>query len=334
MLAEVKVMSGAGASPNPASRRAGREQVNPPQGFDPWSDQTDMTQAPDDPWLRPTDTATGQGSTTASVDRIQSQLRRHFEAAFGDRESMRLRAMLDAAEQAIAVVARTDAPYHNCEHTLLVCLVGQQILRGKQALGDPVSAQEWVHYIVSLLFHDIGYVKNLLPGDIEGSLVSDGLGGWRQLPSGATDAFLTPIHVDRGVAHVRRLFAHNPWIDAEILATYIESTRFPVPDGVRNQPRSRFQWQDLVRSADLIGQLADPAYLQKLPALYEEFVDCGRAQADGLSSYRDLVARFPQFYRQVVDPLVGVGFEALNAHAEGRRWGTSLRATIAQCESG
>ncbi len=334
MTTEVESRSDADPSPDCASRNRGREQVTPRQGFDPWSDQTDMMQAPDEPRLRPTGTITGQGSATTSIDRIQSKLRLHFEAAFGDRESLRLRAMLDAAEQAITVLARTDAPYHNCEHTLLVCLVGQQILRGKQALGDPVSAQEWLHYIVALLFHDIGYVKDLLPGDIEGSLVSDGLGGWRQLPSGATDAFLTPIHVDRGVAHVRLLFAHNPWIDAEILTTYIESTRFPVPEEVRSQPRSRFQWQDLVRSADLIGQLADPAYLQKLPALYEEFVDCGRAQADGLTSYRDLVARFPRFYRLVVEPLVGVGFEALNAHAEGRRWGASLHATIAQCESG
>jgi len=272
-------------------------------------------------------------STTAdALDRLQASLKQHFEAVFGDREALRLQAMLDAAEHAITTIARTDAPYHNREHTLLVCQVGQQILNGKHALGDTISAQQWVNYIVSLLFHDIGYVKDALPGDIAGSLVADGLGAWVQLPSGATDAFLTPLHVDRGVAYVRQFFANNSLIDAEVLAVHIENTRFPPPQHVRDRTRSRHQWRDLVPAADLIGQLADPGYLQKLPALYAEFLECGVAQATGLAGPADLVRQFPRFYRELVASLVEVGFEALEAVPEGRLWGESLRATIARCQ--
>ena len=298
--------------------------------FDPWSDSVDMAA----PRIDPAVTAKGPVATAALVGRLQALLREHFEAAFSDHEPARLQLMLDAVDTAITNIARTDAPYHNCEHTLLVCLVGQQILSGKQALGDPISAHDWVHYIVSLLFHDVGYVKSLLPGDTVGSRVADGLGGWRQLPAGATDAFLTPFHVDRGVAFVRQLFAHTPLIDVEMLAFNIENTRFPVPEHVRSRARSRLQWQDLTRAADLIGQLADPAYLQKLPALYAEFLECGTAQSSGLTSHFDLIQQFPHFYSNVVDPLVQVGLEALDAHAVGRRWGESLQATITQCEAG
>ena len=299
--------------------------------FDPWSDSADMAS----PQMDPAGHAAQEPEVTAAlIARLQVLLREHFEAAFGDQEGARLQLMLEAVDTAISNIGRTDAPYHNCEHTLLVCLVGQQILSGKQALGDPISAHDWVHYLVSLLFHDIGYLKSLLPGDIVGSRAADGLGGWLQLPDGATDAFLTPIHVDRGVAFVRQLFADNPLIDVEMLAFNIENTRFPVPEPVRSRSRSRLQWQDLTRAADLIGQLADPAYLQKLPALYTEFLECGSAQSSGLKSYIDLIRQFPHFYSQVVDPLVQVGLEALDAHALGRRWGQSLQATITQCQGG
>lgn len=268
------------------------------------------------------------------IGQLQALLKARFEAAFGASEPQRLQALLDAAEVALACIARTDAPYHNREHTLLVCLVGQQILEGKQALGDPVSASDWVHYIISLLFHDIGYVKDALPGDIKGSMAADGLGGWRQLPSGATDAFLTPIHVDRGVALVRQLFAKHPLIDAEVLGANIEHTRFPVSQQLLALGRSRFSWPDLVQAADLIGQLADPAYLQKLPALNAEFVECGVAHGDGQSGHADLVHLFPEFYRKVAKPLMEVGFEVLDGTTASRVWGDSLRATLAQCEAG
>ncbi len=323
----VKKLRSAEASPAPMTGNAVSARS---RQFDPWSDSVDMAAPRIDPAAKPKEPV----ATAVLVGRLQALLREHFEAAFSDHEPARLQLMLDAVDTAITNIARTDAPYHNCEHTLLVCLVGQQILSGKQALGDSISAHDWVHYIVSLLFHDVGYVKSLLPGDLVGSRVADGLGGWRHLPDGATDAFLTPFHVDRGVAFVRQLFAHTPLIDVEMLAFNIENTRFPVPEQVRSRSRSRLQWQDLTRAADLIGQLADPTYLQKLPALYAEFLECGTAQSSGLKSHVDLIQQFPHFYSNVVDPLVQVGLEALDAHAVGRRWGESLQATIAQCEAG
>ena len=71
-----------------------------------------------------------------------------------------------------------------------------------------------------------------------------------------------------------------------------------------------------------------------LNALYTEFLECGSAQSSGLKSYVDLIRQFRHFYSQVVDPLVQVGLEALDAHALGWRWGESLQATITQCQGG
>jgi hypothetical protein len=49
-------------------------------------------------------------------------------------------------------------------------------------------------------------------------------------PRGASDAFLTPYHVERGKIVVRHRFAPVPLIDEDRIAAGIELTRFPVPD--------------------------------------------------------------------------------------------------------
>jgi len=54
------------------------------------------------------------------------------------------------------IFANSDAPYHNAEHTMMVTLVGQEILRGKHIREGGVSPHDWLHFISSLLCHDIG----------------------------------------------------------------------------------------------------------------------------------------------------------------------------------
>ena len=58
-------------------------------------------------------------------------------------------------------IANSDAPYHNAEHTMMVTLVGQEILRGKHIREGGVTPRDWLHFISSLLCHDIGYVRGV-----------------------------------------------------------------------------------------------------------------------------------------------------------------------------
>jgi hypothetical protein len=55
-------------------------------------------------------------------------------------------------------IGNSDALYHNVEHTILVTLVGQEILRGKHIREGSISCEDWMHTMISLLCHDIGYV--------------------------------------------------------------------------------------------------------------------------------------------------------------------------------
>ena len=62
---------------------------------------------------------------------------------------------------ALENIANSDALYHNVEHTILVTLVGQEILRGKHIREGGVTTEDWLHFIVSLVCHDIGYLKKI-----------------------------------------------------------------------------------------------------------------------------------------------------------------------------
>jgi hypothetical protein len=257
---------------------------------------------------------------------------RNFRQMFDGREIALRETVLEAVNFAMMALGQADTQYHNSEHTFIVCLAGQDILRGKSELGDPISPEDWASYVISLLFHDIGYLKKLFPSDGPNAVVANSDGAFFPLPPGATDASLTRIHVDRGIAFVREHFKNDRFIDVQLLVKNIENTRFPPPPEVRETPRSRHSWPDMVRAADLIGQLADPNYLRKLPALYEEFLECGTADVMGLKNYRGLLQQFPNFVSQMIRPLVGEGFVALGAAPNGQRWIESLNQSIAYCE--
>ena len=108
-----------------------------------------------------------------------------------------------AGNMALENIANSDALYHNTDHTILVTLVGQEILRGKHIREGGVTAEDWLHFAVSLLCHDIGYVKGVCQADQSGQYATGEAQPLVALPAGATDAALTPYHVDRGKLFVK-----------------------------------------------------------------------------------------------------------------------------------
>ena len=107
---------------------------------------------------------------------------------------------------ALENIANSDAPYHDVNHTIMVTLVGQEILRGKHIVQGGITPRDWLHFMVSLLCHDIGYVRGVCHGDGDGRYVMNAKGETTELPPGATDAALTPYHVNRSKLFVRERF--------------------------------------------------------------------------------------------------------------------------------
>ena len=106
-------------------------------------------------------------------------------------------ALLDeAARLVIERIAASDALYHDAEHTALVTLVAQDILRGLR-FQRTVSPEDWLHVIVAALCHDLGYLRGVCHGDDGERQVIDAAGNTVCLPRGASDAYLAPYHVCR-----------------------------------------------------------------------------------------------------------------------------------------
>ncbi|MBD1910138.1 MULTISPECIES: Npun_R2479 family HD domain-containing metalloprotein [unclassified Leptolyngbya] len=227
---------------------------------------------------------------------------------------------------ALENIANSDALYHNVEHTILVTLVGQEILRGKHIREGGVSCEDWLHFIVSLVCHDIGYVKGVCREDRDGYYATGQSEHRVSLPAGASDASLTPYHVDRAKLFVDERFGSNRLIDADIVKKNIELTRFPVPSDEDHQ--DTMNYPGLVRAADLIGQLSDPRYLKKIGALYYEFEETGVNQHLGYSHPGDLRKNYPTFYWKGVFPYVKDGLRYLALTQQGQQIIANLYSNV------
>ncbi|MCT7954007.1 Npun_R2479 family HD domain-containing metalloprotein [Laspinema palackyanum] len=231
-----------------------------------------------------------------------------------------------AGGMALENIANSDALYHNVEHTILVTLVGQEILRGKHIREGGVSCEDWLHFTISLLCHDIGYVKGVCREDSEG-LYATGINGTMiALDPGCTDASLTPYHVDRGKLFIEERFGGHKLINSEEIKLNIELTRFPVPAEADHQ--DTVNYPGLVRAADLIGQLSDPRYLKKISGLFYEFEETGFNQKVGYRNPGDLRKNYPKFYWGVVHQYIKDGLTCLELTQQGKQIIANLYANV------
>ena len=165
-----------------------------------------------------------------AAEALGSHLAERMRRRFGSTDGDLIERVQSAARLALDCIGNSDALYHNVEHTMLVTLVGYDILRGRQLLIE-TSASDYAHLIFACLFHDIGYVRGILKGDSADGYIVDAKGNKAELPRGSSDAALMPYHVDRSKLFVLDRVAKDKSLDATRLANAIECTRFPPPHG-------------------------------------------------------------------------------------------------------
>ena len=248
-----------------------------------------------------------------------------YQLMFGRRDrdhGATLRAM---AHLAVERISSSDALYHDVQHTIMVTSVGQTILRGR-IMVEEVTPEDWLHFTVATLCHDLGYLRGACPGDGDGRYVIDAECNTVEAPRGASDAFLAPYHIERGKIFVRHRCRAIPYLDPERIARAIELTRFPIPEG--DDYAETATEAALVRAADLIGQLGDPNHPRKLNALYYEFAETGIAAQLGYHSPADLAEQYPRFFWSRVEPYLVTALEHLERTVAGKAWIAQLYAHV------
>lgn len=229
-------------------------------------------------------------------------------------------------------IANSDVLYHDVDHTMMVTLAGQAILQGKHLCEGGVTPRDWLHFMMALLCHDIGYVKGICRNDKNGVFATGNDGQVVTIPQEGTDAALTPYHVDRSKLFVRERFGKQLLrdIDAELIVSFIEMTRSPVPDD--DFYKDTKGYPGLVRAADLIGQLGDPNYLRRIPALFYEFEELGANTKLGYKNPGDMRRSYARFYWNVISPYIQDALRYLRVTQEGKQWIANLHSHVFEIE--
>jgi hypothetical protein len=268
------------------------------------------------------------------IDRCGEELETIYEQTYGDRLPTFGRTAVWCSKLALEYIANSDALYHDINHTVMVAMVGQSILQGKHISRGGVSPQDWLHFTIALLCHDIGYVRGICSND-NGNVVSTGINNEVvELRADSTDAALAPYHVDRSKRFISERFSQPLFIEinAEIINEYIELTRFPVPKDDYYQTTNSYG--GLLRAADFIGQLGDPNYLRRLPALYHELEEVDSNAKIGYKSLEDMRMNYAHFYWDSVNPYIQDALRYLRVTQEGKQWIANLYSHIFDIEHG
>lgn len=270
------------------------------------------------------------------IDYCMDQLRTTYKRNYSDMDNEVGNVIVWSSHLALEIIANSDALYHNVEHTVMVALAGQAILEGKHLSEGGVTPKKWANFMIALLCHDIGYVKGICKGDASHRIATGVDDQTVAIRKDGTDAALAPYHVDRSKRFVRERFGkgmlEQDLVDSDLIESYIEMTRFPIPDDEMHQDTKGYK--GLVRAADFIGQLGDPYRNQKCTALFYEFEELGLNKKLGYKSPGDLRESNAKFYWDHVNRYVQDGMRYLRVTQDGKQWIANLQANVFGAEHG
>ena len=147
--------------------------------------------------------------------------------------------------------------YHDLRHTLDVFLAMARIIHGASLQGRAFEDRDVMLALVSALLHDTGYIQK--DDDVDG-----------------TGGKYTLTHVKRSVEFMKRYFADNGFPDEDTLKAehMIETTSLAADfEKIPYASKEISVLAKMLFASDLLGQMADRTYLEKLHLLYYEFIE-------------------------------------------------------------
>ena len=175
--------------------------------------------------------------------------------------------------------------YHDLKHTTDCLLAMARLLHGAGLNGLSLPEREVALGLIAALLHDTGYIQTA--DDLEG-----------------TGAKYTLIHVRRSLAFMEKYFPQKgfPARDLAYCRCCINCTGLDVSIGELNFESEQHQivgW--MLGTADLLGQMADRTYLERLPFLFREYQE---GKVPGFDSELDLLKKTPGFWEFTKQRLV------------------------------
>jgi len=172
----------------------------------------------------------------------------------------------------------SNVDYHDLSHTLAVTLAMTRLMHGAIEAGYPFTEQDFNLGLASGLMHDTGYIQR--SDDTEG-----------------TGAKYTLVHINRSIEFVEEYYRNDPVFRVELpyFGDILQCTGLntKVTEICFASENVKMLGQ-MLGTADLLGQMADRHYLEKLLDLYYEFVEAGITT---FTSQLDLLEKTRGFYK-------------------------------------
>jgi hypothetical protein len=181
--------------------------------------------------------------------------------------------------------SRCNTSYHDLNHTMDCLLVTAKLIHGAGLNGIVFTPRDVTLGLISALMHDTGYIQ----------AVEDDTG---------TGAKYTTSHIERSIEFMKKYF-HDHAFPSEYLpicSAFLRCTGLDVKIAeIKFQCREHEILGQILGTADLIGQMANENYLEKLPFLFDEFQEGG---VPGYTDKFDLLKKTPAFWEMVKERLV------------------------------
>lgn len=224
---------------------------------------------------------TGNINTEDPSD-TNKEVRRIYESLFGS-------TLFDKVEYVVEDVTKLfdgvysgyqkcDTEYHNLEHTLQAYLAMARIFSGLIRENPTVTSKEVVVLgLIAALGHDTGFIKETWDTEGRGGKYS-----W--------------IHVDRSKEFMGKYLPQLEFnlLQVEYVKNIISCTGVRIdPLHIQFTSEKEREAGHILGTADLLGQMSDPNYIENLLKLYEEFKDGGILE---YTSAQDLIKKTPAFW--------------------------------------
>jgi len=195
----------------------------------------------------------------------------HFDSAFQDVERL-----FDGKYEGYR---QCNTRFHDFDHTLMVLLAMVRLMHGASLQGIRFSEKDINLGLISALMHDTGYIQAV--DDLEG-----------------TGAKYTMIHISRSIKFIQNYYLGSAYFAGDMKNFHdilsCTGVHTMVAD-MEYESENIATLAKMIGTADLLGQMADRLYLEKLILLYNEFQE---GCVPGFDSEADLFRKTVSFYRQ------------------------------------
>ena len=199
----------------------------------------------------------------------------------------------------------SNTKYHDLEHTNSVALAAARLIHGCTLAGMTFEIDKILLGVYAALFHDVGLIQTQ----------DDKIG------SGAK---YTVGHEKRSIVFMRKYLSQKGFSEQQI-----EDCSHLIMCTILNLPPKEIPFRSsdietlgkIVGTADLMAQIADRYYLEKLLLLFQEFQEAG---VPDFATELDLLKKTRGFYKNVANQRLVHDFSGISTNMTAhfkQRWG-------------